>query len=201
VALERLREETEGDESTEGIPILAAPPGPRVAAAVGTAVHRLLERVDLAGDLAAQLERGREALEDELVRELPADERAEALDHAEEVMARFRRGPLFRRWCELAPHFVAREFDVLLPGDPETPGSHLVGVVDLLYRDPETGELVVADYKTDRIAPGEDAAAHASRYGGQGASYARAVQEAFALARRPRFELWFLSSGDVFTPA
>ena len=63
------------------------------------------------------------------------------------MLARFRRGPLFPRWCRLAPHFVAREFDVLLPAGPETPGSHRVGVVDLLYRDPETLEAVEYYYK------------------------------------------------------
>jgi ATP-dependent exoDNAse (exonuclease V) beta subunit len=69
--------------------------------------------------------------------------------------------------------------------------------VDLLYRDPASGELVVVDYKTDRVTDGAEIDEHAARYGAQGAGYVRAVQEALGLDAPPRFELWFLAAGEV----
>jgi ATP-dependent exoDNAse (exonuclease V) beta subunit len=95
---------------------------------------------------------------------------------------------------------VARELPVWLePTDaaPGEPVGFVAGAIDLLYRDPESGALVVADYKTDAVE-GVDLAAHAAKYTGQGAAYVRAVARALALAEPPRFELWFLQAGTVW---
>jgi ATP-dependent exoDNAse (exonuclease V) beta subunit len=99
----------------------------------------------------------------------------------------------------LAPHVVARELPIWVAprGEaPDDPVGFVAGAVDLLYRDPATGELVVADYKTDAVE-GADLDVHASRYAAQGEHYTRAVQQALALPARPRFELWFLAVGEV----
>jgi ATP-dependent helicase/nuclease subunit A len=195
------REGRGGDEAGEEA---AAPPrGGRVgaasdvAAAVGSAVHRALERIDLAAEPAAELARLRSGLAEDLVHALPERERAEALARADALLARFAAGALGARLRGLAPHVVARELPVLLPpdpADPDAPAGFLAGRIDLLYRDPDTGEWVVADYKTDAL-DGEEALAERARFhAAQGAGYLRAVREALRLDRDPRFELWFLEA-------
>jgi len=170
-------------------------PSRGVAAAVGTAVHGALERLDLSGDLARGLAEQAERLEDEIVRGLAARERPAALARAGELLERFAGGPLMQRLSAIASHVLARELPVLLPpqavGDG-APTGYLAGVVDLLYRDPDTGLLVVADYKTDRIEADEALAESSARYARQGEGYVRAVQQALALPTPPRFELWYL---------
>ena len=61
------------------------------------------------------------------------------------------------------------------------------GNVDLLYRD-TNGELVVADYKTDREA---DAGLMQVKYRAQLEIYADAIRCALELPSRPRAELWY----------
>jgi ATP-dependent exoDNAse (exonuclease V) beta subunit len=115
------------------------------------------------------------------------------------VLARFEQGPLLERLAVLQAHVVARELPVLLPAEAagDGPVGFVAGAIDLLYRDPATNEFVVADYKTDRVEGDAAIAERAARYAGQAAHYRRAVQEALALARPPRFELWFLHAGAV----
>jgi hypothetical protein len=71
----------------------------------------------------------------------------------------------------------------------------VAGAIDLVYRDPATGELVVVDYKTDRIETKAEIAERARVYAAQGAEYQRALREALRLDAPPRFELWFLYAG------
>jgi len=68
-----------------------------------------------------------------------------------------------------------------------------------VYRDTSTGELVIADYKTDDIATDADLADKVANYRSQGAVYRRALQAALGLPEPPRFELWFLSAGRVIS--
>jgi ATP-dependent exoDNAse (exonuclease V) beta subunit len=75
-------------------------------------------------------------------------------------------------------------------------GCH-AGAIDLLYRDPESGGLVVADFKTDRVETPAELIARAAVYHPQEALYARAVQEMTDAARPPRTELWFLWADTV----
>ena len=67
----------------------------------------------------------------------------------------------------------------------------------VIYRDPESGAVVVADYKTDRIEDRGDLEGRRAQYARQGAGYVRAVQEALALEAPPRFELWFLDADRI----
>ena len=43
------------------------------------------------------------------------------------------------------------------PGATRMPSRSASGAIDLLYRDPATNELVIVDYKTDRVEPGAEA--------------------------------------------
>jgi ATP-dependent exoDNAse (exonuclease V) beta subunit len=167
-----------------------------VALAAGTAVHALLEAGLLEGDADTALERAAALA-------AAPGERDAVLAHARSLWQRFRAGPLAPRLAALAPHVVARELPVWVEpaGDGDAdPVGFVAGAIDLLYRDPATGELVVADYKTDAVdAAGLDT--YAARYAPQGRHYARAVERALGLARPPRFELWFLAAGEVRTLA
>ncbi len=167
----------------------AAPRGDSaVAAAVGTALHRALEGLDLAAEPAAELERARALAARVLRSELSAAQLPQGLERLTAVFARFAAGPLPARLRALAPHLVARELPVLLaPAADDEAVGFVSGVLDLVYRDPESGRLVVADYKTG--ARGD--------YGAQGATYCRALREALRLDYAPRFELWYLEEGEI----
>jgi len=84
-------------------------------------------------------------------------------------------------------------------GAAAPPVAFLSGTVDLLYRDPADGRLVVVDYKTDDVSDEASLAARVAVYAPQGRTYARAVATAFAVAEPPRVELWFLRPGRVAT--
>jgi ATP-dependent helicase/nuclease subunit A len=173
-------------------------PSERVATAVGSADHQVLETLDLDAPPGKQIETARLRLRRALEGLLPEPERAAALAHAEESFERFARGPLFEKLRSLRRSVVARELPLLSPPgpDPDAPAGFVVGAIDLLYRDPETGEFVVADFKTDRVR-GEELRARADAYASQGAAYTRAVREALDLEAPPRFELWFLHAGRI----
>ena len=124
------------------------------------------------------------------------------------------RNVLYRKWvifirlhaiaplCDLADRIVARELSVLLPPDsPDGPVGYLTGVIDLVYRDPSSGDLVVADYKTDSLPDAATLHDRAAAYARQGAIYQRAVREALDLSYTPRFELWFLDADRIVDPS
>ena len=67
------------------------------------------------------------------------------------------------------------------------------GSIDLLYRCPETGSIVVADHKTDRIG-GRSLEEVAEHHAPQGRLYVEAVQRALGLSEPPRFEVWLLEA-------
>src|SRR6185295_8067512 len=112
-------------------------------------------------------------------------------------------GPLLGRLRDLKQHILSRELPVLLPPRREerSPVGVVTGTIDLLYRDPGDGRLVVVDYKTDDVEAAGEIRDCAAVYAPQGAAYLRAVQEALELAEAPRFELWFLRAGQVVAPA
>ena len=176
-------------------PDAAADDAREIAMAAGTAVHAALERAASAGDASATFER---ALAAE-----PAAIRGPARERAEAVWARFQAGPLAARLEALDAHVVARELPVVLaPGalaaaDARDPVGAWTGALDLVYRDPEDGAWVVADYKTDHVTSEAELGARVEAYAAQGAVYTRALQAALELPERPRFELWFVDTGEV----
>ncbi|MDX1643892.1 MAG: 3'-5' exonuclease, partial [Thermoanaerobaculia bacterium] len=159
-----------------------------LARRIGTEIHRCLEHWDLAADLDEETPRQREALLGRLA-ELSDRHRSEALERFD----RLANGRLLRRLHRLAPHVVGREVPLLLRPDADDEAAGTIsGAIDLLYRDPTTGALVVADFKTDRVDDPAELDALAEIYARQEELYGRAVRQAFDLADPPRTELWFL---------
>jgi ATP-dependent exoDNAse (exonuclease V) beta subunit len=78
-----------------------------------------------------------------------------------------------------------------MASNAEGPVGAWVGSIDLLYRCQDTNEVVVADYKTDRVG-NQDPKAVAEHHRAQGAVYADAVQAALGLEHAPRFEVWLI---------
>jgi len=113
---------------------------------------------------------------------------------------------LWQRQLDLDPVVLGRELPVLLAAAPdadgltrpEAPLSGWVGTIDLLYRDPDTRELVVADFKSDRLDDEAAAAAAAQRYAPQLRLYGAAIAAAWPdEPRPPRLELWLLALDRV----
>ena len=182
-----------------------------VARQVGTAIHRVLEELDLDADPERALTDARALLAQVLSGQLEGRDLEAGLEAAGALLQKIATGTLLRRLYELAPHIVARELPVLLP--PDAPGGEeaaaaedrvgvpvgfVAGAIDLVYRDPDTGELVIADYKTDRLQEA-DLERTARQYASQGRFYQRALREALGLETTPRFELWFLSLDRMVT--
>jgi len=152
--------------------------------AVGMLLHRWLEQWD-GQDGHARRDTFR-ALSRSVAAAAGVD--AGALEHeGQEVRDAFLNGPLARQFR--AVHHVGRELPVLLR---DADCAIYRGSVDLVYKD-EAGDLVVADYKTDRE---NDEAAMRERYREQLRIYATAVQQALDLLFLPRAELWSLRTGQ-----
>ncbi|RIK93779.1 MAG: hypothetical protein DCC71_23900, partial [Proteobacteria bacterium] len=174
--------------------------GMEIATEVGTAVHELLEHfaADAGEDDAGEddWEARLATLRDALARRVAPARLAAAVARAEQALAALRDGELGRRWRALAPHGIARELEVLLPGETEGEGAIgcVIGAIDWIYRDPATGDVVVVDFKTDAVRTRADVAARVAGYRIQADRYRRAAQEALGLPRPPRVELWFLAA-------
>jgi ATP-dependent helicase/nuclease subunit A len=166
---------------------------------VGTAIHRILEELDLTNTVPQALAWARDELRAELTISVAPEALAAALADAAALLERIANGGLFARLLDLAPNVEARELPVLCaPTDSAGdtgPVGYWSGAIDLVYRDPETGRAVIADYKTDRVDDVTDE--RAAAYRDQGAVYQRALREALALDYTPRFELWFLDADRI----
>ncbi|HVT61387.1 MAG TPA: UvrD-helicase domain-containing protein [Thermoanaerobaculia bacterium] len=176
-----------------------------LAMAAGAAIHRALESWDLEADLERERARQQALLPAYLAALSAADlagDPERALPRAAALLDRFCSSGLALRLHDLRSRLLARELPVLLPPLPEAasgPVGVISGAIDLLYSDPATGALVVADYKTDEVE-GPALAQRAALYASQGAAYLRAIREALAPAQPPRFELWFLHAGEIVEP-
>ena len=196
---------------------VAAPPDERdaadartIAMFAGTAVHAALERYEPSLGAVGE-DAARRALA-AVVAGVPPQQQDEVGALASAGWERFRQGPLHAQFERISPGIVARELPVLLPPGavtqaavgptgPEAGSSGAVGFVsgaiDLVYRDPAAGGAwVVADYKSDHVE-GDAVAERAAKYTGQARLYVHAVAEALGLDAPPRFELWFLHSGQI----
>ncbi len=191
-------EEPSPDEEEE--PLFPADPRERdVLLAAGTVVHRLLERFDPGdGPEAAWNSFLAEELPRVVAEAAPGALREAVAAEVEEILAGFAGSGPFRRFVEVFPHLLGREVPVALAADPGAEGGFAwSGTIDLLYRDPATGEIVVADHKTDRAATPAARERLVRHYAPQLAVYARAVARALGLSRLPRRELWFLREGRI----
>ncbi len=107
-----------------------------------------------------------------------------------------RAGSAWRRLEALQPRIVARELPLAVaakPGDGGGPTAGIVGTLDLLYRDPDSNDWVVADFKSDDLDSDADVTATLDLYAPQLRAYGEAVRRALVLDRTPRLELWLLS--------
>ena len=196
---ENFDEQLAESAALDGAPGATGAAARKRAMEAGSAMHAALETFDF----LLPLPEWRNALTQRLA-ELHGANARESLralpPELLQLLQGFLESDLPRRLQSLAPHILARELPLMLApqatGESGEPLGLWSGAADLLYRDPETGEIIVADYKTDAV-PADSVAERARNYAGQGGLYTRAVQRALALARLPRFELWFLRSGVV----
>ena len=197
VLRELLAERAAGEGRTPVRPV-AFGDGQGIGAAVGVALHRVLEALELAGDVAGQLSAASSSLREQLEGLVTPRALDAATYRAGALLARVAGGPLLARLQQIAPHVLARELPVLLPpGASDGPVGFVSGALDLVYRDPGSGRVVIADYKTDEVTGEDELRGRVAAYALQGAVYRRALQEALGLAEVPRFELWFLHAGRV----
>lgn len=185
----------------------AAAPGPRfapprdtagAAAAVGTAVHSLLEELDLDAPLAPQVVARRAATLDRAAAELDGESAAAARERAADLVDRLLEGGCLERLARIAGGILGREVPLVAPAAPDEAAlAAALGSVDLVYRDPVDRRVVVADFKTDAVSDGTSVAERAARYAPQLGRYADTLQRALDLEERPRTELWFLQTGAV----
>ena len=170
----------------------------RIALAVGSATHRVLETWNPGTDPDRELERQLLAVATRLgdVGDPDGDTVAQATG---EIVRAFVRGPLFERWLALAPRTIGREIPIVLPAGVAS-GSrgigYLTGSIDLVYRQ-EDGRLVIADYKTDGLTDAAAIAERAAHYAPQLSAYRAAVRAAFPEEPEPRTELWFLPAARI----
>jgi ATP-dependent helicase/nuclease subunit A len=169
------------------------------ATVAGAAVHKVLEELDLLGDLGEGLARARRALPD-LVTALNAGGGGEeALRRSDSILARLAGSRTLARLAAIARDVVARELPILLPPDGRADGpvGFVAGTIDLVFRDPASGDLVVVDYKTDDVSTAAEIANRAAAYAPQALVYRRALLEALAPERDVRCELWFLVADRI----
>jgi ATP-dependent helicase/nuclease subunit A len=166
--------------------------------AVGAAIHHALARWPLSMPDAEALEQSRALLVDVIRPLLRADQVISAVRAAESALSRVVSGGWIERIRALQDNIHGRHVPILVPpGDEDhEPVGFYGGFIDLLYTDPETGELVVVDIKTDLIRP-EALPERVAAYQSQGRRLVGAVQDAMALDTVPCWELWFLELGTV----
>jgi len=168
------------------------------ARARGTALHVALERAPLAAEAP---ESWRAAARATFERELAGGASGAALARLEARLDRLAGSRLLARLAELEPRIAGRELPLLLAAGAAAaeggalaepaPIAGVTGAIDLLYRDPETGEPVIADFKSDAV---DEAGIGrlVDRYRPQLDLYARAALRALGLESPPRRELWLL---------
>ena len=198
--LRRSDLEARFDTADETAPELRS--GRNAATVVGSAIHRLLEELDLSGPLETGLEQLRPQVEAELATALDGDELEAATVRATTLLDGLASGTLLARLAALKDDLLARELPVVLPpvateAHEDSPVGAWTGAIDLVYRDPETGEVVVADYKTDAVTGAAERADRAAAYAPQLERYGRAVHEALALDMAPRLELWWIAADAI----
>ena len=166
------------------------------ALAVGSAVHRILESLDLEKDLPAQLRDAGERAAETLAGAVGPAILAETRSRLQFLSAAIEGGGCLRRLRELGDRVLARELPLLLPPAPGDPVvGALIGSADLVYA--EGGRLVVVDFKTDELDSPEEVAARSAHHRPQLERYAAALQSALALDEPPAMELWFLAADRI----
>ncbi len=167
-----------------------------LAAAIGSAFHALLERIDWESrTLEGEWQRACADAREGLARAVSASLGPVARARWDAAIEAFRDGPFWDRLRAIGPAIVGRELPVLIePSESgDGPVGAGVGAIDLVYREP-TGEFVIVDFKTDVVRDAAELAGKRERYRGQARAYRRAVQQSLGLPALPRFELWFVTA-------
>lgn len=196
-ALDALLSARHAEEETTLSPQPPAPAG--AATLIGAAVHWALETMATDQPFASALQGSHEGLAAWVRRHAPAHLVEPVIREAQDVLAGMVRSPLGAHWDAIRPHIVGRELALLLPPEPTDAIGFVAGQIDLVYRHPENGGLVVVDYKTDRVEKPDEIAARAAAYASQCATYARALRASLQLTESPRWELWFVRAGELVT--
>jgi ATP-dependent helicase/nuclease subunit A len=169
-----------------GDPPIQHASGQTPALLVGDLAHRFLQGWDFAADVAGFDQRLHDWISGALPEEFaPSIRQIEA--ELREILAGFLRSPAY---AELAAcRILGREVPLVMPWD----GRIMEGIIDLIYE--KNGLLYLADYKTDKIAPGE-LNQSAERYCLQAEIYSQAVAQ--SLRRKPAaFKIIFLRLGEA----
>jgi len=163
----------------------------------GNATHLVLQYMDFAK--AGTLEGIKSEIERLRLARSLSDREAQAVDAR--AIEKLFASDLGRRM--LAADMIRREFKFSLMCDASSvPGCAgddrvlLQGVVDCCIA--ERGELVVIDYKTDRVKTEEELSRRAAFYAGQIRAYASAMERIFALPVK-ECVLYFISAGKSVT--
>jgi len=169
-----------------------------VGTAVGTAVHRMMEDLDLEDDLGPQISSWLESAAAELEATLEGRALADAVNRLRTVIEGITEGNCLATLRSLAASVAGREIAIVAsPLEDRGPIGAVTGFVDLIYRDPGDGRLVVADYKTDHLDGEEAIAERSGVYEPQVRTYASALRDALHLDYEPRAELWFLAADRI----
>jgi ATP-dependent helicase/nuclease subunit A len=171
----------------------------RVATEVGCAIHRVLATIDFTADLASAFAGAANQMHEVLVSRVPTAQLATAEHRARALLTRLAEAPLLNRLQRIAAHILARELALLAPPTDTDSGpvGFSTGAADLVYRDPDDGVLVVADFKTDMLAGDDEIRARSAVYSSQLRAYVDALHAALRTPRRPRAELWFVAAGRI----
>ena len=159
---------------------------------VGTAIHHLIERTHCL-DSAKQIltPTSLSAAMEAAYRGKPIGQRAQ--DRATHLMEAFKSGGLLQRLCKV--EVLGKEVPMLLDGGKNGPIAGWVGAIDLLYRDPITAKIIVADFKTDAV-DSKHASIVAASHAEQGRIYVETVRRAMNLDYVPAFEVWFIATDE-----
>jgi ATP-dependent helicase/nuclease subunit A len=158
------------------------------AAAVGTAAHRILARLDFA-DPARSLARLLDPLLDASLPPRLAPRRDAIRGDLEGMLRGFLASDVFAVLAR--SRILGREVPCLVPAQVGGARVPIDGAIDLIL-DRADG-IVVLDYKTDRLDSGQERA-RAEAYREQGAAYVKAASA--ALGRPVAFEVLFLRTAE-----
>ncbi len=161
----------------------------------GTAIHLVMEHLDFSCDGSEAAVRAQiDALAE---RRLLTPEQAAAADALaiarflkSGLAARIRRSGRIEREYRFSLLASARDYDARADAEDQI---LLQGVVDCFFE--EDGALVVLDFKTDRVSPGEETAARAAYYEPQLTAYAAALERIMGLPVREKL-LYFFATGE-----
>jgi ATP-dependent exoDNAse (exonuclease V) beta subunit len=154
---------------------------------IGTVIHGLLEQI-AKGEVEVNPE-SFAAVADSLIGDGPVSPAGQ--ERIAVLLETLREGSLLRYLSSI--DIIGTEVPFIMQETGQGPVGAWVGSIDLMYRCPDTGDIVIVDHKTDRVGDRsiDDVAAH---HAGQGSLYAQAVMQALGLSTPPRFEVWLIEA-------